>query len=123
MSKIDEYRMCLNCGKVRPASISKHIPEPECLDNGTGLSGCTWDATPTEAWQHWRKVAQEERARAEKAEAELAAIKSGDMVLVPREPTEAMEIAGGYSLGPGGYSDPYNTWKAMLAAWQKEAGE
>lgn len=122
----EEYRMCLNCGRVRPASIPKHVPEPECLDPETGLSGCTWDATPTEAWQYWRKKAYEERERAKKAEAELAAIKAGDKVVVPKEPTQEMVLAAlaTVAVEKGGRSYyPYRFYKAMIEAAKKETGE
>lgn len=67
--------MCVNCGKTRPASEGRD-PLPECEHpDYPGLTACTWDVTPEEAWQHWRKAEHEQReatkaalARAEAAE-------------------------------------------------------
>jgi hypothetical protein len=68
--RLGERRMCLNCGKTRPASEPKD-DLPECTSpEFPGLAACTWDATPEEAWQVWRDRAYEARGeRAALAEA------------------------------------------------------
>jgi hypothetical protein len=48
-----KLRMCVNCGKYAPVDHPRHEPLPECVDPVTGLSACTFDMTPHEAWQHW----------------------------------------------------------------------
>lgn len=76
--KLGFTRMCLNCGKMVDAKEIKRGDElPECI-GPEGLSACTFDLTPQEAWLHWREVAHERReeterlkARAEVAEAEV----------------------------------------------------
>ncbi len=54
-------RMCLNCGQTVDAkAVQRGDDLPECR-GPDGLSACTFDATPQEAWEHWRKIAHEQR--------------------------------------------------------------
>lgn len=60
---IGKTRMCLNCGRYIDASLPRETVLPECV-GPEGLSGCTFDMTPQEAWLHWRTKADElERER------------------------------------------------------------
>lgn len=51
----DNQRMCVMCGKFRPANEPQD-DLPECV-GPDGRAACTWDMTPSEAWQYWRKKA------------------------------------------------------------------
>ena len=63
-------RLCVNCGKASPVSeITENGDRDECRD-AEGLSGCSFDVTPTDAYRIWQTRYYEQRARAEKAEAE-----------------------------------------------------
>lgn len=64
--ELGHTRMCLNCGKTVDANEIKRGDElPECI-GPEGLSACTFNLTPQEAWLHWRKVAQERREEVER---------------------------------------------------------
>ncbi|MFG1331231.1 hypothetical protein V5F41_08240 [Xanthobacter autotrophicus] len=63
-------RMCLNCGRTADAATVKRGADlPECR-GPDGLSGCTFDATPQEAWVFWSRKAHDYMIRAEAAERE-----------------------------------------------------
>jgi len=47
----DNTRMCVNCGRERPASEGRDTPHPDC----TSPDACSWDLTLEEAWQYWRQ--------------------------------------------------------------------
>jgi len=61
----------------------------------------------------------------EQAEAALKAINDAGFVVVPKEPTEAMDDAGDkHVYSEGGYStDVIAVWKAMIHAAQEEPEE
>jgi hypothetical protein len=66
---------------------------------------------------HWPD--EEMRQRAEKAEAELAALRAGDMVLVPKEPTQKMISAGDTQMPDVAWDTRdslRDAWACMLAA-------
>ena len=69
-------RMCVNCGKCIPAAMPRTTEVPECVDHATGLSACLFNTTPQEAWEYWRQKEQEQRTRAEKAEAALSRLQT-----------------------------------------------
>ena len=54
-------RMCVNCGKYAPAGHDRTQPLPECV-GPDDMAACTFDLTPSEAWQHWSKIAHDLRA-------------------------------------------------------------
>ena len=54
-------RMCVNCGKYAPLGHDRLQPLPECVDDA-GYSACTFDHTPDEAVDHWRKAWHEQKA-------------------------------------------------------------
>jgi hypothetical protein len=58
-----KLRMCVNCGKYAPVDHPRHEPLAECVEPETGLSACTFDMTPHEAWQHWSAKAHAIQAR------------------------------------------------------------
>lgn len=64
----------------------------------------------------WEKLWEEQSNRAEAAEAQLRAIASGESVVVPREPTVDMRIAGWKAMRPDYLSSSDGVWTAMLAA-------
>lgn len=64
-------RMCVNCGKYAPEGHDRTQPLPECVDKD-GYSGCTFDLTPQEAWEHWRKIAHDQRAALAAKDARIA---------------------------------------------------
>lgn len=82
-----QRRICVNCGKTRPAGEPKDAL-PECQHpDYPGLAACTWDATPQEAWEHWRKIAHDERAEREALRAKVEAmpwIAEGNCECLPR---------------------------------------
>jgi hypothetical protein len=51
-------RMCVNCGRTRPASEGRDAPGKDC----PSPDACTWDMTPEEAADHWRKLAHNRAA-------------------------------------------------------------
>ena len=57
-SETDAFRMCVNCGRVVPASHDRAEPGPGCK----APDACTFDLTPREAWEHWRAKAHQYRA-------------------------------------------------------------
>lgn len=74
-------RMCVNCGRYAPAGHDRDGPLPECV-GPEGLSACTFNLTPDEAWQHWRKKHHEARARIDELE---KALRPFDELAVTRE--------------------------------------
>jgi hypothetical protein len=59
--KLGLLRVCVNCWRTADASKVKRGDDlPECV-GPDGLSGCTFDLTPQEAWEHWRSVAHDRR--------------------------------------------------------------
>ena len=50
-----DLRMCVACGKTRPAELGRESPHDDC----TAPDACTWDMTPQEAADHWRKLAHD----------------------------------------------------------------
>lgn len=58
-AELNGQRMCLNCGKFAPKGHPREEPLPECV-GPDGLSACTFQLTPEEAWEHWRKVAHDQ---------------------------------------------------------------
>ena len=48
-------RLCVNCGKTRPADYGAATPRAGC----PSPDACTWDMTPQEAADHWRKIAHD----------------------------------------------------------------
>ena len=80
------------------AELRGHKPDESLSKFGT-------DATP--AWIFYTPDAEAAIT------AHLAALADAGMVVVPREPTEAMQHAGRQSLRVNGF---YGTYKAMIAA-------
>jgi hypothetical protein len=65
-------RLCVMCGKSKPASDPREAPGcPPVSDEYGHL--CAFDMTPQEAWAHWRQVAHEERIESDRLRAELEA--------------------------------------------------
>lgn len=52
-----ETRMCVVCGISVPASHDRSEAWPEC----PAKDACTFDMTPSEAADHWRNLAHQER--------------------------------------------------------------
>ena len=71
---MSDTRMCVNCGKTVTASHPRHKPIPECV-GPDGLSACTFDATPDEAWQIWRDRCHELRKELATACAQIERLK------------------------------------------------
>lgn len=67
-AETDEFRMCVNCGLVVPASHDRAQPGPAC----EAPDACTFDLTPREAWEYWRAKAHQARADAQAAVALVA---------------------------------------------------
>lgn len=91
-AEIAGRRMCLNCGRYAPTGHDRDQPLSECVDPETGLSACTFDLTPDEAWAHWSKIVHIGHARIAALEAALSEIKalSSDPRAVERA-TEALD--------------------------------
>ena len=64
-------RQCVNCGRWFP----KEWDRAKAPDDCKSPDACTIDMTADEAWQHWRKEAHTERARAESSEALVAELR------------------------------------------------
>lgn len=76
-------RMCLNCGRYKDVALPRQEPLPGCVDPETGLSACTFDHTPQEAWAIWRDRAHKERERSAELKASLARIDNMGQTAVP----------------------------------------
>ena len=69
-AELEGQRMCVNCGKFRPANEPQDNL-PECT-GPDGLAACTWNSTPSEAWQFWRKKAHDQYVEIQALKAALA---------------------------------------------------
>lgn len=65
-----ETRDCVVCGMVRPASDGREAPGAGCWVP----DACTWNMTPQEAADHWRKLAHDRAARIARLESVLSRI-------------------------------------------------
>lgn len=68
-AELDGRRMCVNCGTFAPVGHTRNHPLPECV-GPDGLSACTFDLTPKEAWQHWSVEAHKLRAERDRLRGE-----------------------------------------------------
>lgn len=55
--ELGQTRLCLTCGKVKPSTEPAHEPGKGCEPDPEMGHICSFDATPQEAWQHWRQEA------------------------------------------------------------------
>jgi hypothetical protein len=51
LEKAGLLRMCVNCGASAPAECDRLASPPSC----PSPDACSFDMTPHEAWQYWRK--------------------------------------------------------------------
>ena len=91
-AETDAFRMCVACGIVVAASHDRTQPGPGCK----APDACTFDLTPSEAWQHWRTKEHAARAERDDALARLAAAEGRVAAL-----TEALKGIAGYNDMPG----------------------
>ena len=68
-------RMCVNCGKFAPDDHDRTQPLPECV-GPDDMAACTFDLTPSEAWQHWSKIAHDLRADNARLRANIEELKA-----------------------------------------------
>lgn len=111
-------RMCVNCGKTRSSSEPKD-GLPACSHpDYPGMAACTWDATPQEAWEHWRKITYDERTRAETAEAQVKRLaKAGAPILLALQgPYYLIREIQAIRRLPGDGYNPIRDFEAALAA-------
>lgn len=77
-AELDGRRMCVNCGTFAPVGHTRNHPLPECV-GPDGLSACTFDLTPEEAWQHWSVEAHKLRAERDRLREALERIKGNQV--------------------------------------------
>jgi hypothetical protein len=66
-------RMCVVCGKSKPASEPREAPGCPPVDPEYGHL-CGFDMTPQEAWLHWRQIAHDQRNELDRLRAECEAL-------------------------------------------------
>lgn len=86
-----------------------------------------WDDAPAswihnDRWKGWISSAELKQAEIDSLKAQLAKVESGEFVIVPKEPTEAM-IKHAYGTYEGATILPYSFYKAMIEAAQGEQNE
>ena len=74
------------------------------------------------AWAMWLRCNRLNQAEIEALKAQLAKVESGEFVVVPKEPTEAM-IKHAYGTYEGATILPYGFYKAMIEAAQDNSHE
>ena len=73
-------RMCVMCGKYKPAAEPRESPGCPPVDPEYGHL-CGFDMTPQEAWAHWRQRAHDRRIESDRLRAELEAITTANAAL------------------------------------------
>ena len=67
-------RMCVMCGKYKPAAEPRESPGCPPVDPEYGHL-CGFDMTPQEAWAHWRQRAHDRRIESDRLRAEVEALR------------------------------------------------
>ncbi len=75
-------RMCVNCGATRPAEEGRETSGADCKSP----NACTWDHTPHEAFEHWRREAHARSARVNELDAALSDIDADYMTSEQHHP-------------------------------------
>lgn len=73
-------RMCVMCGKYKPAAEPRESPGCPPVDPEYGHL-CGFDMTPQEAWAHWRQRAHDRRIESDRLRAELEALTTANAAL------------------------------------------
>jgi hypothetical protein len=74
-------RMCVMCGKYKPAAEPRESPGCPPVDPEYGHL-CGFDMTPQEAWAHWRQRAHDRRIESDRLRAEVEALTAANAALV-----------------------------------------